>query len=146
LVGGITDVLSAGKCENKFAAFGRGFVSGAVGTLAGIGVVTTTGNPWLAGAAAGAVAQGLDQSIAGEYNLPVAVAGVVTGGLAGGAAAKALATVGRLPSLLTPRTPSNMGLNSLRMVGQETGSDVAGAAAAVALPSNSSEECGCKQN
>jgi RHS repeat-associated protein len=146
LVGGISDVLSAGKCENKFAAFGRGFVSGAIGTLAGIGVITATGNPWLAGAAAGAVSQGLDQSIAGQYSLPNAVVGVVAGGLAGGVAAKALATVGRLPNLLTPRTPSNMGLNSLRMVGQETRSDVSAAVIAVAVSSNSSEECACKQN
>jgi hypothetical protein len=146
LVGGIADVLSAGECENKFAAFGRGFVSGAVGTLAGIGVIATTGNPWLAGAAAGTVSQGLDQTISGQYNLPNAVVGTVTGGILGGAAAKALPTIGRLPNLLTPRTSSNMGLNSLRLVGQEAGSDVTAAGVAVAVPSNSSDECRCKQH
>ncbi len=32
LVGGISDVISATPCQNKWAAFGRGFVSGATGT------------------------------------------------------------------------------------------------------------------
>lgn len=143
LVGGISDVLTAGKCENKLAAFGRGFLSGAVGTLAGIGVVTATANPFLAGAAAGAVSQGLDQAISGDANLPAAVVGVASGGLAGGGMAKALSTVGRLPNLLTPRTLQNMGLNSIRMVGQETGGDAISATTGLPVSSSSGTECGC---
>jgi len=117
--------------------------AGASGTLAGIGVVATTGNPWLAGAAAGAVSQGLDQAIAGDANIGAAVVGVAAGGIGGGVMARLLPTVGRLPSLVLPRTLDNIGPNSLRMMGQESGSDAIGAAAGIAVPSSGSSECGC---
>jgi hypothetical protein len=55
LVGDTSDVLTAGPCQSKLGVFGRGFASGALGTLSGIGVTSATGNLFLAGAAAGAV-------------------------------------------------------------------------------------------
>lgn len=144
IAGGIADVISAGPCTKWYNAFGRGFVSGAVGTVAGIGVTLTTGNPWLAGAAAGAVSHGLDQAISGETNLGAGVVGVAAGAIGGGVMAKLLPTIGRLPSLVLPRTLQNTGPNSVRMMGQETGSDAVGAAAGIAVPSGGSSECGCQ--
>jgi len=144
IAGGIADVISAGPCTKWYSAFGRGFVSGATGTLTGIGVIAATGNPWLAGAASGAVSQGLDQAISGETNVGAGVVGVAAGAIGGGAMAKILPTVGRLPSLVLPRTLQNIGPNSLRMMGQETGSDAVGAAAGVAVPGNGGAGCGCQ--
>jgi hypothetical protein len=141
VIGGISDVLTAGPCQSKWGAFGRGFASGALGTLSGIGVTVATGNLWLAGAAAGAVAQGVDQGISGEGNIRNAVVGTALGGIGGGVAARLLPTAGRLPSLIIPRTLSNTGPNSLRMMGQEAGSDAVGG---IGQAATSSPECGCQ--
>ena len=143
IAGGVADVMAAGPCTPWYSAFSRGFVSGATGTLAGMGVAAATGNPWLAGGAAGAVSQGLDQAISGDVNVGSAVVGVVGGVFGGGVMAKLLPTVGRLPSLLLPRTLQNFGPNSARMAGQETGSNAIGAVAGIAIPSSGSSECKC---
>jgi RHS repeat-associated protein len=94
VVGGLTDVFTAGPCQSKWGAFGRGFASGALGTLSGIGVTVATGNLWLAGAAAGAVSQGVDQSISGETNVTNAVVGTALGGARGGGSRSSFANSG----------------------------------------------------
>jgi len=126
-VGGIADVLTAGLCENKWKAFGRGFVSGAVGTLAGMGVGALTGNPWLAGAATGETSSILDQGLAGEPIDAIKVAESTAVGAVGGKLVSELfPTRGRLPSLTRPRTLQNLGPNSQRLVSQEFGNDALG--------------------
>jgi RHS repeat-associated protein len=143
VAGGIADVASASPCENLGAAFVRGFVSGAAGTLAGMAAFAVTKNPYAAGAASGAVSQGLDQAISGQAN-PVAL-GVATaaGAVSGGLMNRILPTVGRLPKLTLPRTAKNFGPNSLRLVGQEGGSDALSGAAGLAVPSGPNS-CGCQ--
>ena len=87
--------------------------------------------------------QGLDQAISGRADLLAAVVAVGAGSVSGGLAAKLLPTKGRLPDLLTPRTSKNIGPNSLRMIGQESGSDAIASVAGLAVPAES-RPCGCK--
>ena len=147
VIGGISDVATAGPCQDKLAAFGRGFVSGALGTLTGIGVTVATGNPFLAGAAGGEVASITDQGLAGEGMNPVDVAqSILTGGIGGKLLSLALPTVGRLPSLRLPRTLQNIGPNSQRLIGQEAGADALGGVTNYvinAVQSPAASACGC---
>jgi RHS repeat-associated protein len=145
LVGGISDVLTAGPCQNKLAAFGLGFASGAFGTLAGIGVgALTGGNPWLAGAAAGQISSITDQALAGEpLDAGKVAASTAIGAIGGKALSKLFPTRGRLPDLTTSRTPSNFGPNSQRLTLQELGSDALGGTLQYLLPSPSEPKCGC---
>jgi len=148
LVGGISDVLTATSCQNKWAAFGRGFVSGATGTLVGLGVTALTGNPWLAGAAAGEISSISDQALAGESLDPIKVAASTGLGAVGGKLlSRAFPTVGRLPSMTLPRTLQNTGLNSQRLMIQESGTDALGGGGQYllnAIQSPAGEGCGCK--
>ena len=107
-------------------AFGRGFVSGASGTLAGIGIGIATGNPFAAGAAGGAVSSIVDQGISGKFNRDNFLVSTMTGAIAGPLASKLLPTVGRLPNLLTPRNAGNFGKDSMRLTGQESLSGTVG--------------------
>lgn len=145
LVGGISDVLHAGPCQSKLAAFGRGFASGAIGTLTGIGVgVLTGGNPWLAGAAAGEISNLTDQVLSGEpLDAGQVAASTVLGGVGGKALSSLFPTSGRLPDLTIPRTLSNFGPNSQRLLGQELGNDALGGVMPYLLPSHSEPKCGC---
>ena len=145
VIGGISDVINATPCQDKWAAFGRGFLSGASGTLVGLGVTALTGNPWIAGAAAGESSSVIDQYIAGEPINPedVAVA-TVAGGIGGLVFNKALPTRGRLPNLTLPRNARNFGRNSQRMAGQESGTDALGGVAQYMNTSSESSSCGCK--
>jgi hypothetical protein len=143
-IGGISDVINAGPCQNKWAAFGRGFLSGASGTLVGLGVTALTGNPWLAGAAGGEVASIADQSLAGESLDPIKVGfGTVVGGIGGGAISRVFPTVGRLPSLTLPRNLQNVGPNSQQMMLQEGGNDALGGVTQYPFQSPSASKCGC---
>ncbi len=122
---------------NLPGAFGEGFVSGSVGTIAAVATLAISDNPLAAEAAAGAVGNGVSdlikQSFAHGLNLncyngkELAVStglGAVTGPI-GKAAGEALApTVGRLPDIWAPRTFSNYGPNSLRILGQGATSQV----------------------
>jgi RHS repeat-associated protein len=138
-IGGLADVLAAGPCESKLAAFERGFISGFTGTTIGLG----TGNPFIGGAVAGATSNYLDQRISGQQLDPGSLAVSTTLGGAGGYGLwKALPTAGRLPSLWIPRNSSNIGPNTLRWVGQEAGSDIMQAGAQQYLSGNG--KCGCK--
>jgi len=145
VLGGLADVATAGPCDSLLAAFGRGFVAGASGTLTGIGTLALTGNPWVAGAAAGTASQAVDQAISGDWNIKNAVVGAFGGGLAGGVLAKLLPTVGRLPSLVIPRNMQNFGPNSLRMLGQEAGGDIATGSVEGLASSSGNLACTCRQ-
>ena len=145
-IGGITDVLNAGPCESKLKAFGRGFASGALGTLAGIGAGLATGNPWLAGAASGEVSSITDQALSrgwGGVDAGEVVVSTGVGGLGGGALSKLVPTQGRLPSLTRGRTPSNFGPNSGRLTLQEAGTDALGGAAQI--HGHGGSGCGCSK-
>ena len=141
-IGGITDVLNAGPCENKLKAFGRGFASAALGTLAGL----ATGNPWAAGAASGAVSSVVDQAfsrgLGGVDTGEVIVSGGI-GAIGGKAFSKILPTAGRLPGIWSARPLSNFGKNSVRMVLQEGGADALGGAAQ--FSPNGGSACGCSK-
>jgi len=147
LIGGISDVLTAGPCENKLKAFGRGFVSGAAGTLVGIGVGALTANPFLAGAASGEISSILDQSLAGEPLDALKVANAtLLGAVSGKIASDLFPTRGPLPGLGRPRP---FGPNSQALSLQESGADALGGSPQylqnlLMHPNNSKSECGCK--
>ncbi len=127
-IGGFSDLVSAGPCENKWRAFGRGFISGAVGTLAGMGAIAATGNPWIAGGAGGAVSNLIDQSLKADHKFSLVEFGesTVFGTIGGGVINKLMPTTGRLPSLIIVRNRSNFGPNSQRLVKQEFSNDALG--------------------
>ena len=141
-------MITATPCQNKWAAFGRGFVSGATGTLVGLGVTALTGNPWLAGAASGEISSIADQALAGESLDPIKVATSTGLGAVGGKVLSlAFPTVGRLPSMTLPRTLQNIGPNSQRLLIQEGGNDALGGGAQYslnAIQSPGGAGCGCK--
>jgi len=102
------------------AAFGRGFVGGAGGTLVGISAGVATGNPFIAGAAGGLVGDLIGQGLSGGSIDPVsAVVSTASGAIGGPLAARILPTRGFLPSLTRSRARSSFGPNSVRLTGQE---------------------------
>ena len=124
-------------------------MSGATGTLVGLGVTALTGNPWLAGAASGEISEALaDQALAGESLDPIKVATSTGLGAVGGKVLSlAFPTVGRLPSMTLPRTLQNIGPNSQRLLIQEGGNDALGGGAQYslnAIQSPGGAGCGCK--
>jgi RHS repeat-associated protein len=115
--------------KNIFTAFGTGFVSGAAGTLAGIGAAAVTGNPYVGGAAGGAVGNLIDTGLSGgQFNTINFGTSVVSGSVLGPLASRIIPTQGRLPNLFTPRNMDNFGPNSARLVGQEGFSGLTGGA------------------
>ncbi|MDZ4154999.1 MAG: RHS repeat-associated core domain-containing protein [Methylococcales bacterium] len=113
--------------KNVFTAFGTGFVSGAAGTLAGIGAAAVTGNPYVGGAAGGAVGNLIDTGLTGgQFNTINFGTSVVSGSALGPLASRIIPTQGRLPNLFTPRNMDNFGLNSAQLVGQEGFSGLTG--------------------
>lgn len=148
LVNGIAaEIEEAQKCDSSvgsiMAAFGRGFVSGAGGTLASMGIFAVTGNPFLAGAGGGLAGTALDQAISGDVSVPGLAKGTAVGALTGPLGGKLLPTRGRLPNLMTPRGVTNLGKNSGRLIGQEGLSSAAGGAAGSVTSSGDSSDCGC---
>ena len=143
LINGVADVLKAGPCDSKLGAFGRGFVSGALGTS--VSLLLAPAGPFVAGAVGAGVSNSVDQYWEhGSVNpLEFGVA-TVTGGIGGQVAAKYLSpTVGRLPNLWTPRNAGNFGLNSARMLNQEFSNDAAGAIVGSAFGGGEGASCGC---
>ncbi len=113
--------------KNVFTAFGTGFVSGATGTLAGMGATAVTGNPYIGGAAGGAVGNLVDTGLSGgQFSTINFGTSVVSGSVLGPLASRIIPTVGRLPNLFTSRNSSNFGPNSARLVGQEGFSGLVG--------------------
>jgi len=116
------DVFAAGGGFGDVAtAFGRGFVSGATGTLVAIGVgVATGGNAIAAGAAGGAVGNLVDQALSGNGFDPLGFAtATIVGGVLGPLVDELIPTRGRLPNLLKWRNFNNFGPNSIRLTGRE---------------------------
>jgi RHS repeat-associated protein len=119
-VGAISQASSGAQPADVGRGFLAGFASGFVGTAAAMGVAAISG---VGGAVAGAVG-GLVGSLTQGYvsGVPTsaidAAVGTVTGAV-GAMATALLPTKGRLPDLFTPRTSSNFGKNSQRLIGQE---------------------------
>lgn len=127
------------------AAAGRGFASGAVGSLVGLGIGAATGNPYLAGAGGGLAGNLTNQILSGGEIDPV-YAGIATiTGVGGSVAGKAaLPLVGRAPSLTAPRDLSNLGPNSQRLLGQKGVSGAIGGAVGAAYKKETrGGQCGC---
>lgn len=124
-------VLSHGGSAGDAArAFGKGAVSGALGTLAGLGVAAVSGNPYLIGAAAGfttnVTGQLLDGKSLNQLDARNAAIATAAGALGGRAAENpALALRGRHPDLFTDRAISEYGANSLRELAKEAVTGVA---------------------
>ena len=129
LVGGTSRVLTQG---GGLGSFGRGFLSGSVGTATGLGVGLLTKNPFASATAGAATSDALDQLLFGDcfnfnqFATNTAIGGLTggllgLGGSAGNLASKipGLQTVGRLPKVFKPRTFSEFGKNSQRLIGQE---------------------------
>ncbi|NOT13920.1 MAG: RHS repeat-associated core domain-containing protein [Methylococcaceae bacterium] len=121
LISGGFSAYNAYKSDkNVFTAFGTGFVSGAAGTLAGIGATAVTGNPYFGGAAGGAVGNLVDTGLSGgQFNTINFGTSLVSGAVLGPLAGRIIPTQGRLPNLFTSRNMDNFGPNSARLVGQE---------------------------
>ncbi len=118
--------LAGGNYHDVAFAFGRGFISGVVGTTVGIGVGLATLNPILTGASAGLSGNLVDQYISNGGNLgcldPLSAAqSTVVGGILGSVPSRitGLKTIGRKPNLFVSRSFSNYGKNSHRMIGQK---------------------------
>lgn len=105
-------------CDFKAGAqaFGKGFAAGAAGTSAAF----LLRNPVAAGAANGFVSNVASQYFAGTTNAKDLTVSTVTNAIATPFAKYLIPTVGRLPEITTWRTTSNWGLNSTRLVGQES--------------------------
>ncbi len=110
------------------SAFGQGFVSGSLGTLAGIAVTTGTGNPIAGGIAAGLVTETISQGFAGEAD-PV---GLIVAGATGpiGVGGRVLPIHGPTPNVWSPRGPGRHARwrqESFQIVGQHAIDTAAGA-------------------
>ena len=140
-IGGLADVLTAGPCDSKWGAFGRGFVAGAAGTFAGL---VSGDNPWIAGAVGGGASQLVDQALSGDWSPGNLAIGTVTGGVASGAVSKLIPTVGRLPNLLIPRNMQNFGPNSARLLGREAANDIANGATQAGMSHGKDSNCSCQ--
>jgi RHS repeat-associated protein len=128
LVNGIVDGTSAAALgtQDPFAAFGKGFVSGAVGTATGLAVAALTKNPALIGSTAGLASNLTSQLLDNgfrfdELSARKAVLSTVLG--AGGGflpqvvrKIPGLQTRGRLPDPWKPRSLSEFGPNSWRLL------------------------------
>jgi hypothetical protein len=138
-IGGLVDggveayaELQKGGDSGQIAgAFGKGFVSGVVGTSVGLGIAILTKNPSLIGSSASLSANLTDQLISNGGNLNdlnVVPAGEATGlGWLLGPVVQnipGLQTVGQLPNVFLSRSLSQFGPNSMRLLGQEATSDV----------------------
>src|SRR4051794_735537 len=98
---GVKSALSGCSMGSVLGAAGRGFVSGAAGTLTAIGVTAATGNPIAGGVAGGAVTEGVNQAFTGEFD-PVAI-GISAAAGAVVVGEHILPTRGFKPSLWRPR-------------------------------------------
>jgi RHS repeat-associated protein len=103
-------------------AFGKGFVSGAIGT--GVGLLTgmATMNPFITGASSGLASSVSGELLNGWNNNSAAKVMIATA--EGLFTLPILGTKGRLPNLWTPRTMQDLGPNSIRLIGQEVVGDV----------------------
>ena len=134
-VSAASQAASGAGARDIASGFLAGFASGFIGTAAAIG---TAAVPGVGAVTAGAVG-GLVASLTQGYvsRLPMSAvdvaAGVVTGALGAGGAAAVLPTKGRLPDLFTPRSLSNFGKNSQRLVGQEGIAGAVGGAGGAAV-------------
>jgi RHS repeat-associated protein len=112
-------------------AFGHGFATGAISSGTGVLIALGTGNPYLIGAGAGLAGELTDQLLSGDCLDPLALGiKTVVGAFTGGIVSKipGLQTVGRKPNLFTPRSISNYGKNSRRILGQEIVGGIGGSA------------------
>jgi RHS repeat-associated protein len=144
LVGGgieaFTTWRSGGSWTDVGASYGKGFISGAVGTGTTMGVTALTGGNIVLGGTAGGLAgnltsQSLDQiskhrTIKVEEFDPIsAIASTVLGGFLArvniGGKIPGMKTMGRLPNIFAQRTLKQMGRNSWRIIGQQAVNDIA---------------------
>jgi RHS repeat-associated protein len=116
------------------AAFGRGFVSGAGATAAGLLASGGGAGVLVAGAYGGFVGSTLKQSLAeSSWSVTTFVLDTALGALGSRVAADLLPTKGFLPSLSKARGPSEFGKNSQRLVGREAVSGALGAATGLSM-------------
>ena len=123
VIGGVSEVLTKGECESGWAAFGRGFVSGAAGTFVGL----ITGNPYIGGAAAGATSNLIETGLKEDsISLSEFTVDTVTSALTAGLSSRipGLKMIGQRPYLWKLRPLNKIGRNSLRWMGQEFTSDI----------------------
>jgi len=116
---------SGASLDQVVGAFGRGFVSGAVGTTVGIGTGLASKNPALSGMTGSLSANLVDQLIknGGDINSLSAwsaTKSTTLGGLLGPFVKNSpgLKTIGRKPDLFSPRDFNEYGKNSWRLVFQ----------------------------
>jgi len=127
LAGGVFEVIAElrkpGDEQHILAAFGRGCVTGFAGTITFLAATAHSVNPFLAGAATGAVMNVVDGALEGKFSTEDYIFDVVTSSATAGVAKfiPGLKTIGRKPSLLKIRNSFKvLGKNSYRLFGQET--------------------------
>ena len=138
----VSDDATGTIANRSFKAFGRGFVSGAGGSLAGLGTLALTGNVAVAGGVAGGVGSGINEVISGGDSIGTSIAvGTAAGVIGGRVAAKIIPK--RKPKLLSPRGLNNFdddsGFLTLQNVLETTITGIIG----TAVGSSGNDECDC---
>ena len=146
--GAIMAINEYQNCRQGFGhlagAFGRGFVSGAVGTLAGLWAGVASENPLAVGFAGGAITSGVDQLFeTGTVNIRATLIGATIGAATEGIGRSAVRLQGPRPNVWVPRAATRWGPNAARLAGRQAVGSSLDAIADRASHAVRQTPCGC---